>query len=98
MQHAAAFQYMVNAFVKQDKNMTEDLIKDTHAILVKVLSSEEAGVVSTTDCAGTYRHEPAYASAVDMAKPSEIPGAMNSMVLRLQENLGEVEAPDQIDL
>ena len=53
MQHAAAFQYMVNAFVKEDKKMTEELIKFTHPILVKGLRAEEAGIVSGTDFAGT---------------------------------------------
>ena len=97
VQHAAAFQYIVTAFVKQDKSMTEELIKDTHAILVKGLSAEEAGVVSGTDFGGTYRQKPAYAGAVEMAKPSEIPGAMKSMVSRLQEDLTEIEATGHLD-
>lgn len=97
MQHAAAFQYMINAFVKQDKAMTEELIKDIHAILVKGLSAEEAGIVSGADFGGTYRRKTAYAGAVEMVKPSEIPGAMKSMASRLQEDLTEVEASGQID-
>ena len=97
LQHAAAFPYMVNAFVKQDKNMTEELIKDTHAILVTGLSAEEAGVVSGTDFAGTYRHKSAYAGAVEMVKPSEIPEAMKSMVSTLQVDLAEIESSGQID-
>ena len=77
--------------------MTEDLIKDTHAILVRGLSAEEAGVVSGTDFGGTYRQKPAYAGAVEMTKPSEIHGAMKSMVARLQEDLAEVEMSGQLD-
>ena len=88
---------MVNSFVKQDMNMTEELIKDTHAILVKGLSAEDAGVVSGTNFAGTYRQKPAYAGAVEMAKPSEIPAAMRSMVAGLQGDLAEVEASGRID-
>ena len=87
VQHAAAFQYLVNAFVKKDKSMSEELIKDTHAILVEGLSAEEVGVVSGTDFAGIYCRKPTYAGAVEMVKPSEIPGAMKSMVSRLQEDL-----------
>lgn len=97
VQHAAAFRYMINAFIKEDKSMTEELIKDTHAILVKGLSAEEAGVVSGTDFDGIYRQKPAYAGAVEMAKPSEIPGAMKSIVARLQEDLTEVETSGQLD-
>lgn len=97
MQHAAAFQYMVNAFVKEDKNMTEELIKDTHAILVNGLSADEAGVVSTTDFAGTYRYKPAFAGSTEMTKPSQIPDAMKSMVSTLQQDLADVDASGQFD-
>ena len=88
---------MINVFVNQDKNMTEELIKDTHAILAKGLSAEEAGIVSGIDFAGTYRHRPAYAGAMEMTKPSDIPAAMRSMVSRLQADLAEVEASGQLD-
>lgn len=97
LQHAAAFQYIVNVFVKQDKPMTEELIKDTHAILVKGLSAQDAGVVSGTNFAGTYRSKPAFAGAVEMAKPSDIPPAMRSMVLALQNDLAQVEASGYLD-
>ena len=97
LQHAAAFQYIVNAFVKHDRPMTEELIKDTHAILVKGLSAEDAGVVSGTDFAGTYRRKPAFAGSAEMNKPSEIPVAMKSMVSRLQEDLAQVDASGHLD-
>ena len=77
--------------------MTEELIKDTHAILVKGLSAEEAGVVSGTDFAGTYRRKPAYAGAVEMTKPSEVPAAMRSMILRLQQDLAQIEVSGYMD-
>ncbi|KAI9146736.1 Protein adenylyltransferase FICD [Paramyrothecium foliicola] len=35
VQHAAAFQHLVNKIVKEGADITEDLIKETHAILVK---------------------------------------------------------------
>lgn len=35
--------------------MTQELIKDTDAIIVKGSSTEEAGVISGTDIAGAYR-------------------------------------------
>ena len=44
VQHAAAFQYMVNAFVKQDMPMSEHLIKETHGILVDCVGAEDVGV------------------------------------------------------
>ena len=77
--------------------MTEQMIKDTHAIIVNGLSAEEAGYVSGGDFGGTYRKKPTYAGSVEMAKPSEIPGAMRSMVARLQQDLVEAEASGQLD-
>ena len=59
---------------------------------MKGLSVEEAGIVSGTDFAGTYRRKPAYAAAIKMAKPSKIPGANKSMVSKLQAYLAEVGA------
>lgn len=77
--------------------MSEQLIKDTHAILVKGLSAEDAGVVSATDFAGTYRNKPVYAGAVEMTKPSQIAQAMKSMIAGLQSDLAEIEESGQID-
>lgn len=77
--------------------MTEALIKETNAILVKGSSAEDAGVIFATNFARIYRHKPAYAGAVDMTKPLEILGAMKSMVSGLQEDLEEVEASGHID-
>lgn len=77
--------------------MTEQLIKDTHAILIARLGAEDAGVVSATDFAGTYRQEPAYVGAVQATKPAEIAGVMQSMKSNLQKDLAEVEASGMID-
>ena len=53
LQHTAAVQYTVNDLVTRDKEMTEELIEDTHAILVNGLIAEEAGVVSGTNFGST---------------------------------------------
>lgn len=37
--------------------MTEALIKETNAILIKGSSAEDAGVISATNFAGIYRHK-----------------------------------------
>ena len=60
--------------------MTEELIKDTHVILVNGLSADKVGVISITDFAGTYRYKPAFAGSTEIIKLSQIPDAMKSMV------------------
>ncbi|KAI5198343.1 Metallo-dependent phosphatase [Aureobasidium subglaciale] len=47
VQHAAAFRHIITVFVKRNQSMTEELIKETDAILVRGLSGEDAGVLSS---------------------------------------------------
>lgn len=77
--------------------MDEQMINETHAILVNRLSTEEAGILSGVDFCGTYRKKPTHAGSVEMTKPSEIPGAMRSMVARLKQDLVEAGTSGQLD-
>jgi Fic family protein len=99
VQHAAAFQHMITIFVKRDQPMTEQLIKDTHAILVRGLSGENAGVFNSKPYGGSYRHgdERAFAGAHEFAKPSEIPKAMRSLVDNLQADIAKIQHTGYID-
>lgn len=97
MQHAAAFQYIVDAFVKSERPMSEKLIKETHAILVKELGKEEAGIISIKDIGGTYRHHDAFAGSLRYTKANEVPKAMSSLVSNLHNDLEEIEKSGVID-
>jgi hypothetical protein len=55
VQHAAAFQYLINAFVKEDQPMTEQLIKSTHHILTNSLNPADSGNYNYKSFGGTYR-------------------------------------------
>ncbi|KAL8657911.1 MAG: hypothetical protein Q9202_007646 [Teloschistes flavicans] len=97
VQHAAAFQFLVDAFVKKDQELSEGLIRDTHAIMVKGLSAAEAGVISAKGFAGTYRKKAAYAGSTEMTKPAEISSAMRSLVAGLRHDLAEAENSGHLD-
>lgn len=97
MQHAAAFQYIVKAFVKEDKPLSEALIRETHDILVKGLNAEDAGVISKENFGGTYRKKDAFVGAIRFLKPSEIPQAIKSLVVSLQADLNVIEKTGAID-
>ena len=97
VQHAAAFQHMVEEFVKYDKPLSENLIRDTHAILVSGLSGEDAGFFSSQSFGGTYRRQEAYAGALRYTKASDVPKAMKSLVNNLQSDLEEIEKRGTID-
>ncbi|KAL9028155.1 MAG: hypothetical protein Q9196_003437 [Gyalolechia fulgens] len=98
VQHAAAFQHLVNAFVKHDRPITEQLIKETHAILVKDLSAQDAGALSSSNSyGGTYRRHEVYAGAIAYASASEVGKAMRAMVTSLQEDTDQINQSGTID-
>lgn len=99
VQHAAALQHMINAFVKQDMQMSERLIKETHGFLVEGLGAEDAGVFNLQSFGGTYRHgnQKAYAGTHEFTRPADIPKAMKSLVESLEADLQQAEKTKVID-
>ncbi|EME79899.1 uncharacterized protein MYCFIDRAFT_198278 [Pseudocercospora fijiensis CIRAD86] len=100
VQHAAALQHLIQQFVKENEPLSEQLIRDTHKIMMEGLSGEDAGVVGTKSLAGTYRaaNQQAYiGGGHQFPKPSEIPTQMQSMVNQLKADLAQAEQKDQLD-
>ncbi|KAI5270080.1 hypothetical protein E4T47_06471 [Aureobasidium subglaciale] len=99
VQHAAAFQHMITVFVKRDQSMTEELIEETHAILVRGLSGEDASVLSSQPYGSSYRKgdERAYVGAHEFAKPSDIPKSMRALVENLQADIKEIDRTGYLD-
>lgn len=99
VQHAAAFQHMITVFVKRDQSMTEELINETYAILVRGLSGEDAGVLSSKPYGGSCRKgdERAYVGAHEFAKPSDIPKSMRALVENLQADIKEIDRTGYLD-
>jgi Fic family protein len=99
VQHAAAFQHMINAFVKHDMPMSERLIRETHGILVEGLGAEDAGVFNLQTFGGTYRHgdQKAYAGTHEYTRPADVPKAMKSLVESLEADLQQAEKTKVID-
>jgi prophage maintenance system killer protein len=97
VQHAAAFYYIVDSYVAKNEEMSEKLIKDTHAILVEGMGSSTAGFVSNKEFGGTYRSEDVYVGAQRLPKPSTIASAMESMVRNLNEDLATAKKNQKLD-
>lgn len=97
VQHAAAFQHIIDVFVRQDKPMTEELIKETHKILVRGIDGENAGFISTKEFGGIYRNQNVYTGTHRFPNPAQIPEAMKSMVRNLTQELGESETNSKLD-
>ncbi|KAL8872494.1 MAG: hypothetical protein Q9174_001881 [Haloplaca sp. 1 TL-2023] len=88
----------VNKFVKEDGNMTEELIKDTHAIGVGGLSAAEAGSINSVFLGERVnRQQHTWVGAVKMTKPSEPVATTKSMVANLGEDLAHAEKSGTAD-
>lgn len=99
VQHAAALQHLVTQYVRANKPLTENLIKEAHKILTEGLSGADAGVFGTKSFAGTYHRgdEHAYAAAHRFTRPADIPMAMKSMVDNLKTDLELAEKNNSLD-
>lgn len=97
VQHAAAFQYLVDEFVCRKRPMSEDLIKQTHAIMVKNGGAEDAGVLNSKEFGGLYRQEDAYVGTTEFPKPSKIGEAMQAMVKDLAQDLESAQSEGVLD-
>jgi Fic family protein len=99
VQHAAAFQHIIDAFVKHDQPLSEDPIKKTHSILTEGLSAAEAGVLSSQAFGGTYRrgNEQAWAGGFEFCKPADIPKTMKRMIDNLQTDITAINNTNVID-
>ncbi|KAK1911845.1 hypothetical protein P3342_010929 [Pyrenophora teres f. teres] len=97
IQHAAAFHHIVTCFVTKNMPMSEELIKDTHRILVKGVGSGSAGFVSNKEHGGVYRNEDVYVGATSLPKASTVPESMRSMVHKLEKDLNAALAAGRLD-
>jgi Fic family protein len=95
VQHALAFQYMVEAFVQRDEPLTEELILRTHAIMCDKI--ESASGHSSEKYAGMYRQKDAFAGTTRFTKPSDIRGAMASLIKSLNDDIAEAEKTQSLD-
>lgn len=97
MQHAAAFQHIIDKFVRQDQPLTQELIKETHEILLLGINADSAGVLSSKQVGGIYRTQNVYVGTHRFPRPRKIPRAMKSMVESLSKDLKEAEKSGQLD-
>lgn len=99
VQHAAAFQYIIQQFVKNNEQLSEDMICQMYVILTKGLSASEAGTLNNKPFGGVYCsvNERALAGFLEYAKPTDIPKAMRAMVIDIQKNIERIEKSGAID-
>ncbi|KAF4967906.1 hypothetical protein FZEAL_10465 [Fusarium zealandicum] len=99
VQHMRAFQYFIDRFVVKKEDMTEELIKDTHAILCKGVSiiDPELPEVPSDKYAGRYRNVAVGAGNTMFVVPKYVPEKMNEMCTNLKREIQEGEARGSLD-
>ncbi|TWU78816.1 hypothetical protein ED733_007318 [Metarhizium rileyi] len=99
VQHARAFQHIIHAFVVEKRHLSEDLIKQTHQILVKGVPIVEEGEedVGPEKYGGVYRTVVVGAGTTNFTVPQFVPRKMEEMCAALKEELIEAEHKGTID-
>ncbi|KAF5002581.1 hypothetical protein FGRMN_265 [Fusarium graminum] len=94
VQHMRAFQHIIHHFVILEEDMTESLIKDTHAILCKgvPIVDERYPDVPSEKYAGKYRTVAVGAGNTMFVMPKFVPVKMAEMCANLKKDIEEGEA------
>ncbi|PNY23729.1 Uncharacterized protein TCAP_06320, partial [Tolypocladium capitatum] len=97
--HAKAFQHIIHAFVTEKKDLTEDLIKETHRILTRgipIVDSEGYLEVLPEEY-GIYRTVIVSACTTNFTVPKFVPVKMKEMYDTLKEELIAAELQGAVD-
>ncbi|QPC74382.1 hypothetical protein HYE68_005134 [Fusarium pseudograminearum] len=91
VQHMKAYQHILHHFVFLGEDMSENLIKDTHAILCKGVSiiDPEYPEVPYEKYAGKYRTVPVGAGSTMFIMPKFVPAKMTEMCANIKRELQE---------
>ncbi|RDA85643.1 hypothetical protein CP532_3543 [Ophiocordyceps camponoti-leonardi (nom. inval.)] len=99
VQHARAYQHMIHAFVVEKRDLSEDLIKETHRILatgVPIVSRDHPDVPPEM-YGGIYRSVIVGAGSTNFTVPKFIPLKMRQMCESLKQDLAAAEEKKSID-
>lgn len=99
VQHLQAFEYLNHHFVVEGEYLTEDLIKETHAILCKGVSiiDEELPEVPSEKYAGRYRNVAVGAGSTMFIMPKYVPQRMKELCSSLKEEIQAIETQGHVD-
>ncbi|KAK1720145.1 fido domain-containing protein, partial [Colletotrichum acutatum] len=92
VQHAAAFQHIINQFVREGKPMTEQ-----HQRHKRYTRQRSAGILSSREFGGIYRAEDVFVGTTRFIRPNKISEAMKSMILTLRQHLIASERSQLLD-
>ncbi|OAA60639.1 Filamentation induced protein by cAMP/death on curing [Cordyceps fumosorosea ARSEF 2679] len=99
IQHVKAFQHMIHHFAVNKEDMTEELIKETHAILCKGVPviHREGPETPSKDYAGKYRKVIVGAGNSNFVVPQRVPAQMAKLCADLKQDIFKAEADKYVD-
>ncbi|KAH7176838.1 fic/DOC family protein [Dactylonectria macrodidyma] len=99
VQHAKAYQHLIHEFVIEKQDLTEDLIKATHAILTEGVPIVEPNmpIVPPEKYDGIYRSVIVIAGTTNFTVPSFIPAKMEMMCGSLKSDMATAAEQNTVD-
>ena len=95
VQHAKATSYTFNELYIRGKNLTEDIILETHRILTYHVDTEDG--LSWTAYSGVYRREDVHAGMHQFIAPELVRGSMKAMISEMNFDLEKAVRSGEID-
>lgn len=96
VQHAKATQHIIHQVAVLGKDITEELILETHAILTHKVDCADSGL-EWQQYSGKYRCIPVVAGFSAFPPPAHIPRLMNAMVAELNSDIAKAVADGSLD-
>ncbi|KAM3451110.1 hypothetical protein MY5147_009151 [Beauveria neobassiana] len=99
VQHVKAFQHLIRHFAVEKKDMTEELIKETHAILCKGVAviHRHGPETPSKNYAGIYRTVVVGAGNSNFVVPQHVPSQMAKLCANLKQEIVKAEVAKSID-
>ena len=93
IQHAKAYEHLVRAFVIEQRDLSEDLIKETHKILTRGVPIIQHGFpdIQPGEYGGIYRKVAVAAGNTNFTVPKFVPAKMKEMCEELCQELATAE-------
>jgi len=96
IQHARATSHIIRELYLRGKDLTDDIILETHRILTHKVDADD-GAVSWTQYSGVYRREDVCAGLHQFPDPRVVPSSMARMVEEMNHDLEAAEKAGKID-
>lgn len=95
IQHALAFQFIINQVVCHDNPLSESIILETHRILTKNIDAP--GGAPWQEYAGRYRHIPVHAGSTNFVAPRFVSRKMRELIQEFNEDIAKAEKTHSLD-